>query len=739
MSFLVSSAPSSNPSLASSLGNNSKGRLLIKFPFPLDSGWYKQQTCTIFRTFEHRRERQGFRHEFILLKLLDGSVCRIERMGDPNARFDAISAQGSIAYDIAQSFQPDEMDKACLGTSDVIAEVTLPCDFDIMDVLKICRAIHEGEKTRKYTLQVYNCWFFSLAVQGCLARLIAGWESLELLDDWLWHTYEVAKSLDLQDQRTTIPGPLSYLSRTLRIYDILTSHNITGHYGTAIEAVKLRLLSHLACRREVNRQRLAVGINDLLWYSSILSSLGNMIEENVKEVVIDVLQERFLAPVISNPDVSSPQSLEQLKYRALAILTELLCLAVVEMPEPLRSTLWSPKQRLTHQINTTTRSEFRTNQLSFNGIYEEQLTQITGGWHPSQWINQCLSYLGCFFLWLLYTVSITSGVALICPWVEPTLCVIIEQQLENMVAELEHLDIITHVDLERHIAELRALTENGDAIWVKKPWNGICRFIGQRVTDTISKSGKVELICFKPKEQSKIQGAVGFQAHVLDRIRIHAKEVEKKWLGSALHIQTELEDVLSQVWKMIREDDIIPKWTQPITNTRAPSDLRTPSDVCSSESRPQRPTDLRLSTDSFVFSHPQPPLSPYSSSALGLGTPTPGGLGLVGTNSSRFMLVFCHGSSSSDCRFQPQVSPVRPKCLGPSQGYFKTNTALFTREPATPKPRPEPIEIEDSPEPEERPRRIEPVIPEFRPLPGFRTRPAEVSRPTSELIRPRAL
>ncbi|CAE6439110.1 unnamed protein product [Rhizoctonia solani] len=155
----------------------------------------------------------------------------------------------------------------------------------------------------------------------------------------------------------------------------------------------------------------------------------------------------------------------------------------------------------------------------------------------------------------------------------------------------------------------------------------------------------------------------------------------------------------------------------PPPQPRTPSELHAPSDV-----RSHRPTELRLPTESFVFSNPQAALSPYPSSALGLGTPTPGALGLVGTTSSRS---------------QPQTSPVRTKRAAPQQGYFKTSA--FTREPVVPKP-PDPIVIEDSPEPEERPRRIDErstgaAIPEFRPLPGFR-RPAEASRPTSELIRP---
>ncbi|KAL5631905.1 hypothetical protein ACGC1H_000064 [Rhizoctonia solani] len=147
MSFL-SSGSSCNSSLAWSMGNGGKGRMVIKFPFALEAGWYKEQSCTTFRTFQHRKERSGFRHEFIVIQLSDGSVCRIKRMRDPDARFDALSLRGSVAHDMAQCFGSNGIQEACLESSDTVAEVTLPCDFDIMDVLKICRAIHEGEKIR---------------------------------------------------------------------------------------------------------------------------------------------------------------------------------------------------------------------------------------------------------------------------------------------------------------------------------------------------------------------------------------------------------------------------------------------------------------------------------------------------------------------------------------------------------------------------------------------------------------
>ncbi|KAG8726735.1 hypothetical protein FRC11_014604, partial [Ceratobasidium sp. 423] len=324
MSFGVGlSAPSCNPSLAWVMGNSGKGRMRIKFPFTLETGWYSEQSCTGFLTFQHRKERQGFKHEFILLKLTDGSVCRVERMGDPNARFNAITPRGSIAHDMAQTFQ--DMNEACLETSDIVAEITLPVEFDIMDVLKICRAIHEGEKTRNYTLQVYNCWFFSLAIQVCLARLIAHWEDRALLRNWLSEVSNATQALTIDQMVATTGPPLNSL-RIFRVYLMLSPlHTSSDREENLVDDVKSRLLSRVTPRSKRIQLEITRRVNDLLWYSTIGSSLGDFIEEEVQEVVMETLRERFpaVAPI---PDTSSgsQQSLEHLKRKTLALLTVLL-------------------------------------------------------------------------------------------------------------------------------------------------------------------------------------------------------------------------------------------------------------------------------------------------------------------------------------------------------------------------------------------------------------------------------
>ncbi|KAF8598706.1 hypothetical protein BDV93DRAFT_547286 [Ceratobasidium sp. AG-I] len=145
---LVPSTPSCNSSLAWAMGQRGEGRFLIKFP--LEPGWYSEQPCTTFTSLEHRKECTGLRHEYIVLNLENGAICRLERMGDADARFNAILPQGSTAYDFAQCFQPEHISQAHPHPSDVIAHVVFPYTLDLKDVLAVCRAIQEGDKTCKY-------------------------------------------------------------------------------------------------------------------------------------------------------------------------------------------------------------------------------------------------------------------------------------------------------------------------------------------------------------------------------------------------------------------------------------------------------------------------------------------------------------------------------------------------------------------------------------------------------------
>ncbi|KAF8606221.1 hypothetical protein BDV93DRAFT_363545 [Ceratobasidium sp. AG-I] len=154
----------SNRSLDASM--EKKSQFPISFEQDWDSkagsifDWYGQLPYTKFRTIQYRKEyKSPFYHEFLCVKLTDGNFCRLERFGDPNARTDALTSQGSTAQDFAEVY-PGDCLAALHESSKVLTEITFRQEVDLMDVLKICYSIQQDTRARSYTLRRTNCYFF---------------------------------------------------------------------------------------------------------------------------------------------------------------------------------------------------------------------------------------------------------------------------------------------------------------------------------------------------------------------------------------------------------------------------------------------------------------------------------------------------------------------------------------------------------------------------------------------------
>ncbi|CAE6528802.1 unnamed protein product [Rhizoctonia solani] len=548
------------------MGNGGKGRMLIKFPLPLDDGWYKEQPCTTFRVFQHRKERSGFKHEFIVLQLLDGSVCRIERMGDPDARFDALSPRGSVAHDMAQCFRPDELDQACLATSEVIAEVELPCDFDLMDVLKICRAIHEGEKTRNYTLRVFNCYFFSLAIQVCLTRLVAHWEDQQLFERWLSQIKTGILALPATFQPFADPS-LRQSSILFRVYYGLFPQDFDSAQGASlVEEIKHRLQLWIIERPGSALQEILYRANTLLWHSTIDLGLEQFVEEKTKEAVLTVIRDRIslILGACSDEDDTQNLTVKKLKGQAILLLTQLLAIAGASVNKIPKLDRMSLKSKNIKARSRYSKPPFQTTTgLGELSLKRKPIARATGGlamhWH--QWVTYCLSHMG---LWLLYAALNVLGVTLFTARRNLITCIMIDEKLQRVADEVERLKNPGNAYLERLVGELRALSESQVAIWEKNPWEDICSCIAKNVSVNILKENETHkpVIWFCPKGKRKLmvlQSISVFQVHIRNRIEMQAREVEGVWLGFAENIQAELVNTLSQVWELIREDTTLIK------------------------------------------------------------------------------------------------------------------------------------------------------------------------------------
>ncbi|QRV82086.1 hypothetical protein RhiJN_10101 [Ceratobasidium sp. AG-Ba] len=147
--------------------------------------WYDQQkeTSTRFKYIEHRRStRRPFYHEFLLLKLTDGAVCKVECLGE-GSPMNAIRLIGITSHDVIRWYPKEQQHKA-EAESEAIAEVDLGQEFDILDVLVICYAVQNTKPCSVYTLQRYNCYFLCLTILTVLVRRVASWETTLTPEAW---------------------------------------------------------------------------------------------------------------------------------------------------------------------------------------------------------------------------------------------------------------------------------------------------------------------------------------------------------------------------------------------------------------------------------------------------------------------------------------------------------------------------------------------------------------------------
>ncbi|EUC60766.1 hypothetical protein RSOL_364780 [Rhizoctonia solani AG-3 Rhs1AP] len=239
------------------------------------SKWHDQQQSTRFHTIQYRKERTGVGHEFILLLLQRerGSdvdcYCRVERVGDPEHLTQVIYIDGTIAEDYIQAIPLSDPSSASLThNSDVVVEITFPQTFMLRDVLAICCGISNHFRARRYTLQQYNCYFFSWTVILALARACMNWESSPSI------TEHVNNIRDRMMQSIYEQGPTRFHSVAYIVSNnTLDSHGNEGH--PLDRAIRSRLCSvgftHSIC----------TALQDVLWTNRLPVRLMMSIKEDL--------------------------------------------------------------------------------------------------------------------------------------------------------------------------------------------------------------------------------------------------------------------------------------------------------------------------------------------------------------------------------------------------------------------------------------------------------------------------
>ncbi|KAF8711735.1 hypothetical protein RHS03_01674, partial [Rhizoctonia solani] len=209
------SAPCSAAPNCSSLpfNKNKSAKCLLRFsegflaPGDKITDWYNNHRAR-FHTVQYRKERTSIGHEFILA-LLEGegghitSYCRVERTGDPEHRLKSICFDGTMAEDYIHIIPSDNHETAGLKNSDIVAEIVFNSAYDLKDLLAVCYGISKHKRARKYTLQQYNCYFFSWTIILALTRACVKWDvsASELIPGYIHKIREdILSSIDEQGQ-----------------------------------------------------------------------------------------------------------------------------------------------------------------------------------------------------------------------------------------------------------------------------------------------------------------------------------------------------------------------------------------------------------------------------------------------------------------------------------------------------------------------------------------------------------
>ncbi|CEL56411.1 hypothetical protein RSOLAG1IB_07797 [Rhizoctonia solani AG-1 IB] len=208
--------------------------------------WYLMQSqarsSTQFFAIQHWRSTTGpFFHEYLLILVEHGDICRIERMGE-GSRNDAIKPVGCVAHDVIQWFSPSDYRKspASQEPAELICQVCFPRTFDVLDVLAICYSIQIQPESSKYTLQRYNCYFLCLTVLTILVRRVGQWEgALDAHSTWSATVDQVVNAI--QEKSTKNLGPR--LHGCLEIFRLLDPEHHNPR-GLILDSIRNRLFAN---------------------------------------------------------------------------------------------------------------------------------------------------------------------------------------------------------------------------------------------------------------------------------------------------------------------------------------------------------------------------------------------------------------------------------------------------------------------------------------------------------------
>ncbi|CUA73037.1 hypothetical protein RSOLAG22IIIB_10480 [Rhizoctonia solani] len=522
--------------------------------------WYRDQqvSSTRFRSIQHRRNTDNvFLHEFLLLELSDGSVCRVERTGD-GSNVDAIRNVGCLAADYIQWFTASEYNTyAARNTTELIAHVDFHHDFDIEDVLAICYAIQRWRRTSSYTLQRFNCYFLCGTVLLVLARRLAQWERILTPDTWRSALQQARERLHLQSHH------LKEQHLFLRVCQMLEPDNSNPAdvlFGALTEGLSSRKGYETAYR----------ALAGTLWRESWGQAITTAFAQHVEDVLTSASErggmcaERLKLATTAKRHELMGNSGSSAMVHGIAE-KQALC-AVRDGMVHLNKAL-EERHRMDSMEHPTSRSRRLMISLAANALgilFPVQLALSRSDMEEWGFKGECGLARGVLTAVTVGTISARRrlrerenekrGIS-----VEDTALAensksaseftlqanyeMADRALKETLAELQRNNMVTYYNVV--IALHMILSKNLWNWWLKL---SICKVLVDILPDLLPDR---EQLTIKASGQGEIKTFIQYQEFMRGRIRQHANRVEQFRLAAAQLVYQDIQDAVTDVWQSV--------------------------------------------------------------------------------------------------------------------------------------------------------------------------------------------
>ncbi|CAE6439920.1 unnamed protein product [Rhizoctonia solani] len=242
--------------------------------------WYASQPSTRFTQLQYRKEhKKPWEHEYIVVELDNGTVCRFDRRAHAETLIDAFTSQGLDAEDTAHVIHKSDKKhySEINNDSDLVLRIHFPDGQDILSILSVCYGIQRDRETECYSLIRYNCYFFSWMIVVALARRTVDWALLGS-DDQLWSELVNTTMSGLESDRSTIE---QLKAGTRAILGKASNHAAPPFSGSSY------LLSTLHIALRHTRSNIEKSLTELLLKSTVEKTIHQVADQSAKSAAED--------------------------------------------------------------------------------------------------------------------------------------------------------------------------------------------------------------------------------------------------------------------------------------------------------------------------------------------------------------------------------------------------------------------------------------------------------------------